>query len=75
MNCQVIIVFSVQLQNCIYSRILKAVYHLVFTSMDINEIAEKCGYSDSKYFMRQFSSKMGMTAVSYRKIFEKDCYR
>ncbi|MDO5148103.1 MAG: substrate-binding domain-containing protein [Oscillospiraceae bacterium] len=68
--------FGTTIQDeCIYSRILKAVYHLVFTGMDINEIAEKCGYSDSKYFMRQFSSKTGMTAVSYRKIFEKDSYR
>lgn len=56
------------LQDCISARIAKAKYLLMTTSMNDTEIAETCGYSDSKYFMRQFAAETGMTAGRYRTI-------
>ena len=45
-------------------------YQLATTSMSIIEISEKCGYLDSKYFLRQFSSIAGMTPVQYRTLLQ-----
>lgn len=55
-------------QDCILSRIARAKYCLSVTSMNISEIAESCGYTDDKYFMRQFLSETGFTANQYRNI-------
>ena len=55
-------------QDCISARIAKAQYLLMTTSFSSADIAELCGYSDNKYFMRQFAMKTGMTANKYRAI-------
>lgn len=55
-------------QDCILSRIATAKYCLSVTSMNISEITEQCGYTDDKYFMRQFLSETGFTANQYRNI-------
>ncbi|HBB20080.1 MAG TPA: hypothetical protein DCZ62_06550, partial [Ruminococcus sp.] len=57
-------------KDCIAARIAKAKYQLATTSMSIIEISEKCGYLDSKYFLRQFSSIAGMTPVQYRTLLQ-----
>lgn len=54
------------LQDCIAARMAKAKYLLMTTSMNYVDIAESCGYSDNKYFMRQFSLENGMTASNYK---------
>ncbi len=53
-------------QDCISARISRAKYYLTATPMNMAEIAEKCGYVDSKYFLRQFMSSVGMTPGRYR---------
>lgn len=53
-------------KDCIIARIAKAKYYLSTTNMNVIEISEKCGYLDSKYFLRQFSSVVGMTPIQYR---------
>ena len=53
-------------QDCISARISRAKYYLTATPMNMAEIAERCGYVDSKYFLRQFMSSVGMTPGRYR---------
>ena len=53
-------------KDCIVARIAKAKYYLSTTTLNVVEISEKCGYLDSKYFLRQFSSVVGMTPIQYR---------
>lgn len=53
-------------QDCISARISRAKYYLTATPMNMAEIAERCGYVDSKYFLRQFMSAVGMTPGKYR---------
>ena len=57
-------------KDCIAARIAKAKYQLATTSLNIIEISEKCGYLDSKYFLRQFSSIAGITPVQYRNLIQ-----
>lgn len=37
------------------------------TNMKIGEIAENCGFKYDTYFVRQFSTKLGITPAAYRK--------
>ncbi len=53
-------------KDCIIARIAKAKYYLSTTTLNVIEISEKCGYLDSKYFLRQFSMVVGMTPIQYR---------
>ncbi len=55
-------------QDCINARIVKAKYYLAATSLSINEISEKCGYFDHKYFQRQFAACTGIPALQYRNL-------
>lgn len=55
-------------QDCISARIAKAKYYLLTTSMNLSTIAEKCGYVDNKYFLRQFSVNTGIPALQYRNL-------
>lgn len=55
-------------QDCINARIAKAKYYLATTSLNLTDIAEKCGYVDHKYFQRQFTSNVGITAKQYRNL-------
>ncbi len=58
-------------QDCIASRIAKARFYLATTSMSMADVAEKCGYLDNKYFLRQFSSAAGVTAGQYRSMIKR----
>lgn len=55
-------------QDCINARIAKAKFYLATTSLGINDISEKCGYVDYKYFQRQFTASAGMPALRYRNL-------
>jgi AraC-like DNA-binding protein len=44
----------------------KATYCLTVTPLSMAEIAEQCGYVDSKYFLRQFLATVGVTPNQYR---------
>ena len=53
-------------QDYINARISKSKFLLCTTNLHIREIAEKCGYRDDKYFLRQFSKTTGYTPNQYR---------
>ena len=53
-------------KDCINQKIAKAKYLLCTTNQSITQIAKQCGYDDSKYFLRQFQSAVGMTPHQYR---------
>lgn len=53
-------------KDCIAARVARAKYYLSVTALSVADISEKCGYTDSKYFLRQFLSETGMTTVQYR---------
>ena len=47
-------------------RIFKAEEYLLFTAMDIGEIAAKTGFSDSSHFIRTFRKYRGITPGQFR---------
>ncbi|MCI1268933.1 MAG: substrate-binding domain-containing protein [Ruminococcus sp.] len=53
-------------QDCICARVSKVIYFLTVTELNIGDIAYKCGYSDSKYMMRQFALETGLTTGEFR---------
>ena len=53
-------------KDCINARMAKATYCLMVTTLSMAEIAEQCGYVDSKYFLRQFLATVGVTPNQYR---------
>ena len=53
-------------QDQIRSRIRLAQYLLFNRDLSVVDIAEKCGYSDSKYFIKQFASTTGLSPKQYR---------
>lgn len=53
-------------RECINARVLKACYLLITTVMSIYAVALKCGYTDEKYFARQFSQVTGYSPMYYR---------
>ncbi len=55
-------------QDCIHSKMYTAKYLLFTTDMNISDIALQCGYSDIKYFIRQFHKYSGCTPSNYRSI-------
>ena len=56
------------IQDCIASRVYRAKYLLLTTELKIKEIANNCGYHDTKYFLRQFQNCTGVTPNQYRLI-------
>ena len=54
-------------QDLIQSRIALAKYLLMTSSLSIPAIADKCGYDDDKYFLRQFRQTTGISPNSYRR--------
>ena len=54
-------------QDCIRSRVLFAVHLLMQTDDSIARISEHCGYTESKYFIRQFSAVTGSTPGNFRR--------
>ncbi len=64
--------FSVSFhQDCIRSRVTYARHLLVASEEGITAIAERCGYTDSKYFFRQFLAAAGVTPKQYRQTARK----
>jgi len=56
--------------DCIHARIMLACYLLCTTAMSVYAIALECGYTDEKYFARQFRQSVGCSPVQYR---ERHC--
>ncbi|MBQ8725226.1 MAG: substrate-binding domain-containing protein, partial [Oscillospiraceae bacterium] len=54
-------------QDIIHSKVSFAKYLLLTTVLSISSVADKCGYEDDKYFLRQFRSVTGITPNAYRK--------
>ncbi len=53
-------------QDCIHAKTMLACYLLCTTAMSIYAISKKCGYSDEKYFARQFRQSTGFSPMEYR---------
>ncbi len=53
-------------QDCIDARIMLARYLLSTTAMSIYAISVKCGYTDEKYFARQFRQYVNCSPSEYR---------
>ena len=54
-------------QDCINARLMKACFLLLTTAMSIYSVALNCGYSDEKFFARQFRKFKGCSPMEYRK--------
>lgn len=54
-------------QDSINSRLMKACFLLLTTAMSIYSVALNCGYSDEKFFARQFRKFKGCSPMEYRK--------
>ncbi len=54
--------------DCTNARIAAARYYITMSKLSNAEIAEKCGYKDLKYFLRQFQQVSGYTVLQYRKM-------
>lgn len=54
-------------QDCINEKIMLARYLLCTTVMSIYAVAMQCGYTDEKYFARQFRQNVGCSPIQYRK--------
>lgn len=55
-------------RDLIQSRITLAKYLLMTTALNLPSIAQRCGYDDDKYFLRQFRQQTGVSPNSYRKL-------
>ena len=53
-------------QDCIFFRVLYAAHLLLHTALTISETAERCGYTESKYFIRQFAAVTGCPPKAFR---------
>lgn len=53
-------------QDCIHARIMLARYLLCITAMSVYAVALQCGYSDEKYFTRQFRQNTGCSPMQFR---------
>ncbi len=53
-------------QDVICSRISLAKYLLLTSALSLPMIADRCGYQDDKYFLRQFRQMTGMSPHAYR---------
>lgn len=56
-------------QDCINGRIARAKYLLCTSAMSIYSIALDCGYTDEKFFSRQFRRATACSPLQYRKKF------
>lgn len=54
-------------QDSINARLMKACFLLLTTAMSIYSVALNCGYSDEKFFARQFRKYKGCSPMEYRK--------
>ena len=53
-------------QDCIEARLTHAKYLLCTGAMSIYAISQSCGYSDVKFFSRQFRQITGVSLMEYR---------
>jgi len=53
-------------EDVIKARIAQAKILLLNGTLTINEIADKCGYSNTEHFIRQFKSKIGTSPKQFR---------
>lgn len=61
--------FGISYNNdCINAKIMRAKYLLCTTVMSIYAVAIACGYTDEKYFARQFRQSVGCSPMQYRNI-------
>ena len=58
-------------QDHILARMRLAKHLLLSTDDTAAQIAECCGYTDSKYFLRQFSTETGCTPKQYRNLLRR----
>lgn len=56
------------IRDVIESRLLRSCELLTSTDLSVSAIAEKCGYENDSYFMRQFKKYKNCTPSEYRKI-------
>ena len=54
-------------EDIISSRLEKVKWLLDNTSLTVSQIAEESGYSNTSHFIRQFSSRTGLTPSAYRR--------
>lgn len=54
--------------DTIESRLMYAAELLKTTDLSVNAIAEKCGYDNDSYFMRQFKKHRGCTPTEFRSL-------
>lgn len=54
------------LQDVIEARLVLAADLLADTELTVGEIADRCGYENESYFMRQFKQHKGVTPTEYR---------
>ena len=59
-------------QYIICYRLKASMKMLRFTSKNISDIAEECGFTDASYFTKTFRTSMGMTPKEYRNQFKDD---
>lgn len=55
-----------------YVRVSKSEAKLLDTNLSIKEIAERCGFSEVKYYNRHFAKWFNQTPFEYRKKFQKE---
>lgn len=55
-------------QDCIRSRVLYAAYLLMHSTLTVSGTAERCGYTESKYFIRQFAAVTGSPPKAFRSL-------
>ena len=55
------------IEDVLNARLERAKWLLVHTELRVTEIAEQSGFGSNAHFMRQFRSKVGVTALQYRR--------
>ena len=55
------------MEDVLNARLERAKWLLTHTELRITEIAEQVGFGSNAHFMRQFRSKVGITALQYRR--------
>ena len=59
------------MEDVLHARLERAKWLLAHTELRVTEIAEQVGFGSNAHFMRQFRSKVGMTALQYRREHQK----
>ena len=59
------------IQGQIDLRVRNAKHLLISTDYPVAKVSDECGYSDSKYFIKQFTSSAGLSPAQYRSAIQK----